>query len=384
MISRLSRRVYTCAFAIAMIAGHALSASAADPTIKVAFWNIMSGKGVDALAGTRRAVPQRHQLHGPLAAAERLGRRRVAGRAAQDRQPIRRSSRSASPNPGATSAARRRTSGRRSAGRPAPASRTASRSSRATASPVRSSGSSSTRSLNTTPGRHDVGPARARSASTRRARSRCPSTSRTGTAPAPTARRATPRRRSRRCRFSPRRPTACRTSSSATSTCGKAPPTVCNQNPTNSALPYLRGAGYLDAWLTIQGSTRRLHRHGQPRRLRLSRRQCVEAHRLRVDAAGLPAARHSALRGDAGRRRLPLRPLRHRRHAAEPVSGPRRRRPHRLQRRRPLLLRAGARSCSGAGARTAPAPRAGRPHVVDVPRQGGRDRRDAAEDVRLR
>src|SRR5688572_20341215 len=51
MISRLSRGVYTCVFAIAMIAGPTLSASAADATVKVAFWNIMSGKGVDALAG---------------------------------------------------------------------------------------------------------------------------------------------------------------------------------------------------------------------------------------------------------------------------------------------------------------------------------------------
>lgn len=58
MISRLSRRVYPCAFAIAMIAGPSLSASAADATVKVAFWNIMSGKGVDALAG--RAAPFRN------------------------------------------------------------------------------------------------------------------------------------------------------------------------------------------------------------------------------------------------------------------------------------------------------------------------------------
>ena len=29
---------------------------------------------------------------------------------------------------------------------------------------------------------------------------------------------------------------------------------VCNQSPTNGAFPYLRGAGYLDAWLTVQGS----------------------------------------------------------------------------------------------------------------------------------
>jgi hypothetical protein len=58
MISRLSRGVSTCVFAIAMIAGPALSASAADATVKVAFWNIMSGKGVDALPG--HATPFRN------------------------------------------------------------------------------------------------------------------------------------------------------------------------------------------------------------------------------------------------------------------------------------------------------------------------------------
>ena len=49
MTSRLSRSVYTCVFAVAMIAGRTFSADAADATIKVAFWNVMSGKGVDAL-----------------------------------------------------------------------------------------------------------------------------------------------------------------------------------------------------------------------------------------------------------------------------------------------------------------------------------------------
>lgn len=51
MSSRLSRGVYTFALAVATIAGQAFPASAADATVKVAFWNIMSGKGVDALAG---------------------------------------------------------------------------------------------------------------------------------------------------------------------------------------------------------------------------------------------------------------------------------------------------------------------------------------------
>ena len=51
MTSRLSRSVYTCVFAVAMIAGRTFSADAADATIKVAFWNVMSGKGVDALPG---------------------------------------------------------------------------------------------------------------------------------------------------------------------------------------------------------------------------------------------------------------------------------------------------------------------------------------------
>jgi hypothetical protein len=51
MTSRFYRGVYACAFAIAMIAGQSASAAAADASIKVAFWNVMSGKGVDALAG---------------------------------------------------------------------------------------------------------------------------------------------------------------------------------------------------------------------------------------------------------------------------------------------------------------------------------------------
>src|SRR5438552_1738463 len=51
MTSRLGKSVYTCALAMAMVAGQAFSVSAADATIKVAFWNVMSGKGVDALPG---------------------------------------------------------------------------------------------------------------------------------------------------------------------------------------------------------------------------------------------------------------------------------------------------------------------------------------------
>ncbi len=55
MTSRYSRGVYTIALATVLIAGQALPAIAADQTIKVAFWNVMSGKGVDALPG--RAAP---------------------------------------------------------------------------------------------------------------------------------------------------------------------------------------------------------------------------------------------------------------------------------------------------------------------------------------
>ena len=47
----LARRADVCAFALALVTFHSPAASAADGTIKVAFWNIMSGKGVDALAG---------------------------------------------------------------------------------------------------------------------------------------------------------------------------------------------------------------------------------------------------------------------------------------------------------------------------------------------
>jgi endonuclease/exonuclease/phosphatase family metal-dependent hydrolase len=50
-MSLYSRGVYVCALAIAMIAGQAMPAAAAMATVKVAFWNVMSGKGVDALAG---------------------------------------------------------------------------------------------------------------------------------------------------------------------------------------------------------------------------------------------------------------------------------------------------------------------------------------------
>src|SRR6476646_386371 len=51
MMSRCGRSASTCAFAMAMLAGQAFSAGAADATVKVAFWNVMSGKGVDALPG---------------------------------------------------------------------------------------------------------------------------------------------------------------------------------------------------------------------------------------------------------------------------------------------------------------------------------------------
>ena len=50
MNHRLIRSVYVC-LAAAIVGAGALPASAADATIKVAFWNIMSGKGVDALPG---------------------------------------------------------------------------------------------------------------------------------------------------------------------------------------------------------------------------------------------------------------------------------------------------------------------------------------------
>src|SRR5262245_47641391 len=50
MPSRSSRSVYACALT-ALLVFQAAAARAADSTVKVAFWNIMSGKGVDALAG---------------------------------------------------------------------------------------------------------------------------------------------------------------------------------------------------------------------------------------------------------------------------------------------------------------------------------------------
>ena len=46
-----SRGVYVCAIVVAIIAGRPMPAAAAGATVKVAFWNVMSGKGVDALAG---------------------------------------------------------------------------------------------------------------------------------------------------------------------------------------------------------------------------------------------------------------------------------------------------------------------------------------------
>ncbi|HUS23134.1 MAG TPA: hypothetical protein VMZ66_14115, partial [Aeromicrobium sp.] len=51
MTSLFTRSLYTCAFAVALLVGQAVSAGAAGATIKVAFWNVMSGKGVDALPG---------------------------------------------------------------------------------------------------------------------------------------------------------------------------------------------------------------------------------------------------------------------------------------------------------------------------------------------
>lgn len=50
MISRLDRGFSACVLAVAMIATGARCAVAAD-TVKVAFWNMMSGQGVDALPG---------------------------------------------------------------------------------------------------------------------------------------------------------------------------------------------------------------------------------------------------------------------------------------------------------------------------------------------
>ena len=51
MKSRAARRIYLCALAIALTTARPGSVDAADATIKVVFWNIMSGHGVDALPG---------------------------------------------------------------------------------------------------------------------------------------------------------------------------------------------------------------------------------------------------------------------------------------------------------------------------------------------
>ena len=99
---------------------------------------------------------------------------------------------------------------------------------------------------------------------------------------------------------------------------------VCNQSPTNTALPYLRSAGYRDAWLTIHGGARRLHRHDEPRRLRLSRRatrgsgSTTRGRRRRYQPTDMQ--RFGMV---AGRRRLSVGSLRHRRDAAIPVRRPR-------------------------------------------------------------
>src|SRR5688500_15380608 len=50
MTGRISRRVYSCALAIMLMALHATSLFAHD-TVKVAFWNVRAGKGVAALEG---------------------------------------------------------------------------------------------------------------------------------------------------------------------------------------------------------------------------------------------------------------------------------------------------------------------------------------------
>ena len=49
MTSRISRRVSFCVFATLLGVAHATSTFAADPTIKVAFWNVRSGHGISAL-----------------------------------------------------------------------------------------------------------------------------------------------------------------------------------------------------------------------------------------------------------------------------------------------------------------------------------------------
>jgi len=51
MLSRLARRVSTCALALLITPSSAVSAFAGTATVKVAFWNVMSGKGVAALPG---------------------------------------------------------------------------------------------------------------------------------------------------------------------------------------------------------------------------------------------------------------------------------------------------------------------------------------------
>ena len=118
------------------------------------------------------------------------------------------------------------------------------------------------------------------------------------------------------------------------------------------------------------GIERRLHRHGEPRRLRIPGRQHLEAHRLRVDAALVPADRHPALRGDAGRQCVSLRSLRDRRHSAEPVPG---------------HDRSSASAASSAAATaSAPAAATARNRGVDLAREDGGQRRHAAEDERLR
>src|ERR1044072_1434028 len=51
MLSRLARRVSTCLLALLIAPSSAVSVFAGDATVKVAFWNVMSGKGVAALPG---------------------------------------------------------------------------------------------------------------------------------------------------------------------------------------------------------------------------------------------------------------------------------------------------------------------------------------------
>ena len=112
-----------------------------------------------------------------------------------------------------------------------------------------------------------------------------------------------------------------RTSSSATSTSGKAPRRSATRPRPTARCRYLRSAGYLDAWLTLQGSNEGFTGMA-------NRAGCgfPEGNTWkRIDYAwtlpSLPADRHPALRGDAGGRRVSLRSLRPRRHAPEPVRG---------------------------------------------------------------